>query len=58
MAELSLSRSRLLQATGWTAAGVTLLYLGGRSLRSILPSFDIPGDDAGAAWLQILPDGR
>ena len=58
MAELSLSRRRLLQATGWTAAGVTLLYLGGRSLRSILPSFDIPGDDAGAAWLQILPDGR
>jgi CO/xanthine dehydrogenase Mo-binding subunit len=58
MPELSVTRRRFLQATGWTAAGVTLLYLGGRSLRSILPSFDIPGDDAGVAWLQILPDGR
>lgn len=58
MAELSLSRRRFLQATGWTAAGVTIVYLGGRSLLSRLPSFDIPDDDAGAAWLQIRPDGR
>ena len=39
MAELSVSRRRFLQATGWTAAGVTLVYWGGRSLLSILPSF-------------------
>ena len=58
MAELSLSRRRFLQASGWTAAGVTVIYFGGRSLLSRLPSFDIPGEDAGAAWLQIRPDGR
>ncbi len=58
MAELSLTRRRFLQATGWSAAGVTLIYLGGRHLLSVLPSVDMPGDDAGAAWLQILPDGR
>jgi len=58
MAELSLSRRRFLQATGWTAAGVTLIYLGRRSVLSRLPSFDIPAEDAGAAWLQIQPDGR
>jgi CO/xanthine dehydrogenase Mo-binding subunit len=58
VAELSLTRRRFLQATGWTAAGVTVLYLGGRRLLSVLPSFDVPGEDAGAAWLQILPDGR
>jgi isoquinoline 1-oxidoreductase beta subunit len=58
MAELSVSRRRFLQATGWTAAGVTLVYFAGRSVLSRLPSFDIPGEDAGAAWLQILPDGR
>ena len=58
MAELSMSRRRFLQATGWTAAGVTLVYFAGRSVLSRLPSFDIPGEDAGAAWLQIRPDGR
>ncbi|UCE87377.1 MAG: molybdopterin-dependent oxidoreductase, partial [Deltaproteobacteria bacterium] len=58
MAELSLSRRRFLKATGWTAAGVTVIYLAGRHLRSVLPSFRTPGDDAGAAWLQLLPDGR
>jgi CO/xanthine dehydrogenase Mo-binding subunit len=58
MAELAISRRRFLKATGWTAAGVTLVYWGGRSLLSILPSFDVPGENAGAAWLQILPDGR
>jgi len=58
MAELSISRRRFLQATGWTAAGITVIYLCGRSLRSRLPSFDIPGEDAGAAWLQIRSDGR
>jgi CO/xanthine dehydrogenase Mo-binding subunit len=58
MAELSISRRRFLQATGWTAVGVTVVYLGIRRLRSIVPSFDIPGDDSGAAWLQIGPDGR
>jgi CO/xanthine dehydrogenase Mo-binding subunit len=58
MAELSLSRRRFLQATGWTAAGVTVIYFAGRSVLSRLPSFDIPGEDAGAAWLQIRPDGR
>jgi CO/xanthine dehydrogenase Mo-binding subunit len=58
VAEPSVTRRRFLQATGWTAAGVTLVYLGGRSLLSALPSFDVPGSDAGAAWLQIGPDGR
>ena len=58
MADLSLTRRRLLKATGWIAAGVTVLYLGGRRLLSVLPSFDTPGEDSGAAWLQILPDGR
>ena len=58
MAELSVSRRRFLQATGWTAAGVTLVYFTGRSLLSRLPSYDIPGEDTGAAWLQIRPDGR
>jgi isoquinoline 1-oxidoreductase beta subunit len=58
MAELSVTRRRFLVATGWTAAGVTLVYLGGRRLLSVLPSFDVPGEEAGAAWLQILPDGR
>jgi isoquinoline 1-oxidoreductase beta subunit len=58
VAELSVTRRRFLKATGWTAAGVTLLYLGGRRVLSVLPSFDMPGEDAGAAWLQILPDGR
>jgi isoquinoline 1-oxidoreductase beta subunit len=58
VAELSISRRRFLQATGWTAAGVTVIYLGGRFAISRLPSFDIPGEDAGAAWLQIRPDGR
>jgi len=58
MAELSISRRRFLQATGWTAAGVTVVYFAGRSVLSRLPSFDIPGEDAGAAWLQIRPDGR
>ena len=58
MAELSLSRRRFLKATGWTAAGITVLYLGGRHVLSVAPSVDLPGDDDGAAWLQILPDGR
>jgi len=58
MAEISLTRRRFLKATGWTAAGVTLVYFGLRSLRSVLPSFDLPGEDAGASWLQIGPDGR
>jgi CO/xanthine dehydrogenase Mo-binding subunit len=55
---LSLSRRRFLLATGWTAAGVTLVYLGGRFVLSRLPSFQTPGEDAGAAWLQLRPDGR
>jgi CO/xanthine dehydrogenase Mo-binding subunit len=58
MAKLSLSRRRFLLATGWTAAGVTLLYFGGRFVLSRLPSFQMPGEDAGAAWLQLRPDGR
>jgi CO/xanthine dehydrogenase Mo-binding subunit len=58
MAELSMSRRRFLQATGWTAAGVTLVYFAGRSVLSLLPSYNIPGENAGAAWLQIRPDGR
>jgi isoquinoline 1-oxidoreductase beta subunit len=58
MAELSISRRGFLKATGWTAAGVTVIYFGGRHLLSVVPSFDLPGDDAGAAWLQIGPDGR
>ena len=58
MPELSLTRRRLLKATGWTAAGITVLYLGGRRLLSTLPSFDRPGEKSGTAWLQILPDGR
>ena len=58
MAELSISRRRFLKATGWTAAGVTLIYTGGRRVLSQLPSFDVPGDEAGAAWLQIRADGR
>jgi CO/xanthine dehydrogenase Mo-binding subunit len=58
MAELSMTRRRFLQATGWTAAGVTVIYFAGRSVLSRLPSFDIPGEDAGAAWLQIRGDGR
>lgn len=58
MAEPSLSRRRFLQVTGWTAVGVTVVYLGGRRLLSVLPSFDMPGADDGAAWLQIAPDGR
>jgi len=56
--ELSLTRRRFLKATGWIAAGVTVLYLGGRRVLSVVPSFDMPGEDSGAAWLQILPDGR
>jgi len=58
VAELSLTRRRFLKATGWTAAGITVVYFGGRRLLSILPSIDMPGDDSGAAWIQILPDGR
>lgn len=58
MAELSVSRRRFLKATGWTAAGVTLVYLGVRRLLSVAPSFQEPGEDAGVAWLQIRPDGR
>jgi isoquinoline 1-oxidoreductase beta subunit len=58
MAKLSLSRRGFLLATGWAAAGVTVLYLGGRFVLSRLPSFQKPGEDAGTAWLQILPDGR
>jgi isoquinoline 1-oxidoreductase beta subunit len=58
VAGLSVTRRRFLKATGWTAAGVTLIYFAGRRLLSVLPSFQIPGDDAGAAWLQIGPDGR
>ena len=58
MAELSISRRRFLKATGWTAVGVTLIYTGGRRVLSQLPSFDVPGDEAGAAWLQIRADGR
>jgi CO/xanthine dehydrogenase Mo-binding subunit len=59
MAELSISRRRFLQATGWTAAGVTVVYVAGcRSPLATLPSFDVPDEDAGAAWIQIGPDGR
>ncbi len=58
MADLSLTRRQLLKATGWIAAGVTVLYLGGRRLLSVLPSFDTPGEDSGAAWLQILRRSR
>ncbi len=58
MAELSISRRRFLQATGWTAAGVTVVYFAGRSALSRLPSFKAPGEHAGAAWLQIRADGR
>ncbi len=58
MAELSLTRRRFLIASGWTAAGVTVIYFGGRSVLSGLPSFDVPGADAGAAWLQLAGDGR
>ena len=47
VAELSVTRRRFLQATGWTAAGVTLIYLGGRHLLSVVPSFDMPDDEAG-----------
>ena len=58
MAELSLTRRRFLKATGWTAAGITVLYLAGRRVLTALPSVDSPGEDAGAAWIQILPDGH
>jgi len=58
MAELSVSRRRFLIATGWTAAGLTALYLGGRRVLAVSPSVGTPEDDDGAAWLQILPDGR
>lgn len=58
MARLSVTRRRFLKATGWVAGGVTVLYFGGRRLLSTLPSFSMPGEDSGAAWIQILPDGR
>ncbi len=58
MAELSITRRRFLIASGWTAAGVTVMYVGGRSRLSGLPSFDMPDAEAAASWLQIGGDGR
>lgn len=58
MADLSLTRRRFLLATGWVAAGVTAVVLGGRRVLTQLPSVGPPGEEGGAAWLQILPDGR
>ncbi len=58
MAELSVTRRRFLIASGWTAAGVTVIYFGGRSVLSGLPSFDMPDAEEAATWLQIGGDGR
>ena len=56
MAELSISRRRFLKATGWTAAGVTLIYAGGRSVNI---SREIADPRAKLGWtlyaLSILP---
>lgn len=52
------SRRGLLIATGWTAAGLTVAYLVGRKFLPIFPSTADPEANAGAAWLQMRPDGR
>lgn len=57
MARPFLTRRRFLEATGWTAAGVTALYVGGRHVRSMIMSIDVPNEGSGEAWIQILPDG-
>ena len=52
------SRRRFLKATGWVAAGVTVVYLVGRRYVPVLPSSSSPGPDDGVAWLQVRGDGR
>jgi len=52
------TRRGVLIATGWTAAGLTVAYLVGRKFFPIFPSTTDPDANAGAAWLQVRPDGR
>lgn len=52
------SRRGMLVATGWTAAGLTVAYLVGRRFIPVFPSTTDPDANAGAAWLQVRPDGR
>jgi isoquinoline 1-oxidoreductase beta subunit len=52
------SRRTFLKATGWTAAGLTVVYLVGRKVFPVFPSTSDPDDDTGAAWLQVRSDGR
>lgn len=51
------ARRRLLQASGWTAAGLTVLFSSGCAL-PVLPSIRGQADDDADAWLQALPDNR
>lgn len=53
-----ISRRRFLLATGWTAAGVTVVASLGRGLMPVLPSSGDPPAHTAMLWLQLAPHGR
>lgn len=55
---MKINRRSFLKATGWTAAGVTVVAGLGSWLMPVLPSSSDPAADSAALWLQLGPDGR
>lgn len=53
----ALSRRTLLKALGWSAAGITVLGVGGCGLPVLPPRNDPTAEDA-AAWISLRPEGH
>ena len=53
-----LTRRNFLMATGWTAGGVTALYLLRERAIAHGPSIIFPNTQSGASWVQIKSDGK
>ena len=54
---VDLSRRSFLKATGWVAGGLTALYFVRERATDVGPTLLLPDYSAGAAWLQVNPDG-
>lgn len=52
------SRRRFLKHTGWGAAGVTVLGVGGCAAIPALPTFGTSKEEEIHTWVQVMPDGR
>ncbi len=55
---MNLNRRKLLIRTGWVAAGLTVVGVGGVAALPPLPTFSGSGEEDIHTWVQMLSDGR